>query len=77
MLRSYVNRFVMRSYRPVRFNSGAGAGAGAGAETRTGGGGGGGGVGKGPGGPHLLIPLFVGCYLILKKNNVIFSYTLD
>lgn len=50
MMRNYVNRFARNSF--VRFNS-----------TGTGAGGGG---GRRPAGPEVLIPLFVGYYLIFK-----------
>ena len=52
MMRNYVNRFARNSF--VRFNS-TGTGTGAG-----------GGGGRRPAGPEVLIPLFVGYYLIFK-----------
>ena len=52
MMRSYVNRFANNYYRLVRFNSTGGTGSGSG--------------GKRPAGPHVLIPLLVGYYLIFK-----------
>ena len=57
MMRNYVNRFARNSF--ARFNS-TGAGANGGAE------GGGSGGGRKPAGPEVLIPLFVGYYLIFK-----------
>jgi hypothetical protein len=60
MLISFVNRFARSSYGLVRFNSSTGGGASAGSR------GSGGGGNKGPAGPHVLIPLFVGYYLIFK-----------
>ena len=53
MMRNYVNRFARNSYGLVRFNSGAG---------------GAGGGGRRPAGSHVLIPLFVGYYLIFKEK---------
>ena len=55
MMRSYVNRFARSSVKLVRFNSN---GSNGGAE--------GGGGGRKPAGPEVLIPLFVGYYLIFK-----------
>jgi hypothetical protein len=54
MMRNYVNRFAKSSF--VRFNSSTGGGAGSS----------GGGGNKRPAGPHVLIPLLVGYYLIFK-----------
>jgi hypothetical protein len=65
MMRNYVNRFARNSF--VRFNStGTGTGANGGAEGGGGSGAGGGGGNKRPAGPEVLIPLFVGYYLIFK-----------
>ena len=60
MMRSYINRFAQSSVKLVRFNSGA-TGSKGGSK-----GGSGGGGGRRPAGPHVLIPLFVGYYLIFK-----------
>jgi hypothetical protein len=59
MMRNYVNRFANSSVRHVRFNSGA-------TGSKGGSKGGSGGGGRRPAGPEVLIPLFVGYYLIFK-----------
>ena len=56
MMRSFVNRFAISSVRLIRFNSNANGSSG------------GSGGGRKPAGPEVLIPLFVGYYLIFKEK---------
>ena len=53
MMKSFVNRFARSSVRLIRFNSNGSKGGTSGGN-------------RGPTGPHVLIPLFVGYYLIFK-----------
>jgi uncharacterized membrane protein len=65
MMRNYVNRFARSSF--VRFNSSSSAGSnGSGSNGSGSSSTGSGGGGRRPAGPHVLIPLLVGYYLIFK-----------